>query len=253
MRIFWKPGSSALMPQIYTWYECPNGKLAAIVNVTDKPITTKVDVKALNIADGTVYDEYRNQAYQLKNGKFTATIKARNFILIGLPAKARFPWKDDFAFTWFRVLGNRLSAVGTPQLAIETNDFGMHRTAAPALGAWPIGGDFAGVKGEGGKNFSYGKFVPVRTDKAMTATVWCRSKNAAAQADIYMKIIVLDKDNKPISGYFTAKATGKHAVDWEKLQVKIPSVPGATWLHVILHASAGGREGQIVFDDFTLE
>ena len=236
-----------------TWYECPeNYKLAVISNPTHSPATVTVDVSKF-VKDGVIYDEYRNQAYQLKDGKFTATIKARNFILIGLPAKARFPWKDDFTFTWFRVLGNRLSAVGTPQLAIETNDFGMHRSAAPALGAWPIGGDFAGIKGDGGKNFSYGKFVPVRTDKAMTATVWCRSKDAAAQADIYMKIIVLDKDNKPISDYFTAKATGKHAADWEKLQLEIPSVPGATWLHVILHASAGGRKGQIVFDDFTLE
>ena len=46
---------------------------------------------------------------------------------------------------------------------------------------------------------------------------------------------------------------GAHAQDWEKLEVKIPAVPGAVWLHVLLHASAGGRTGQIVFDDFVLE
>lgn len=237
-----------------TWYACPGGyKLAAIANATAEPITVNIDVSQFGLKDGVIYDEYRNQPYALKNGKFTATIKKRNFILVGLPAKPRFPYNDDFTFTWFRVLGNRLSAVGTPQLAIESNDFGMHRTAAPALGAWPIGGDFAGINGEGGSNFSYGKFIPVRTDKPMTATVYCRSNNAAPNARINMKIIVLDRDNKPISKYLEAHVTGVHRQDWEKLQIEIPAIPGATWLHVILHASAGGRNGQIVFDDFSVK
>ena len=68
-----------------------------------------------------------------------------------------------------------------------------------------------------------------------------------------MKVIVLDINNNPISSYFTVNATGKHAQDWEKLQVKIPAIRNAAWLHVILHASAGGRNGEIVFDDFTLD
>ena len=237
-----------------TWYDCPDGyKLAVVANATHNDITSTVDVSKFGISDGVIYDEYRNKPYQLKDGKFTAHILKRNFILIGLPAKPRFPWRDDFTFPWFRTLGNRLSAVGTPQLAIPTNDFGMHRTAAPALGAWPIGGDFAGVKGEGGKNFMYGKFVPVRTNKEMTATVYCRSKNAAPGAVVTMKVIVLDADNKPISKYIEVKATGAHRNDWEKLQVKIPAIPNAVWLHVFLHAYAGGRDGQIVFDDFSLE
>jgi hypothetical protein len=150
-------------------------------------------------------------------------------------------------------LGNRLSAVGTPQIAIPTNDFGMHRTAAPALGAWPVVGDFAGVKGQGGSNFSYAKFIPVRTNKPMTATVYCRSKNAAPGAKICMKIIALDANNQPISKYFQVDATKAHADSWEKLQITVPAIPNAVWLHVLLHASAGGRNGQIVFDDFTLE
>jgi len=237
-----------------TWYDCPDGyRLAVIVNATAKPVTATVDVSSFNLADGVIYDEYRNQPYALKNGRFTVTVPAKNFILTGLPAKPRFPIHEDFTFPWFRVLGNRLSAVGTQQLAIPTNDFGMHRTAAPALGAWPIGGDFVGVKGEGGSNFSYGKFIPVRTGKAMTASVWCRSQNAAKTARVAMKIIALDRDNKPIGDCFTVTASGAHAQDWEKLELKLPALPDAVWLHVLLHASAGGRDGRIVFDDFALE
>ena len=67
-----------------------------------------------------------------------------------------------------------------------------------------------------------------------------------------MKIIALDRNNQPISDYFTVNSTGVHAQEWEKLQLTIPAIPNAVWLHVILHASAGGRNGQIVFDDFSI-
>jgi len=237
-----------------TWYECPGGyKLAAIVNATHSAQNVTVDVSKLNITSGVIYDEYRNQAYQLKNGRFTATIAPRNFILVGLPAKPRFPVRDGFTFPWYRVLGNRLSAVGTQQIAIPTNDFGIYRTAAPALGAWPIGGDFVGINGEGGGNFSLAKFFPVRTKNAMTATVYCRSKNAAPKSSIYMRIAVLDANNQLIGKEYKVNATGKHASDWEKLQIKLPANPNAAWLHVILHGSAAGRDGIVVFDDFSLE
>ena len=236
-----------------TWYECPgNYKLAVIVNSTDKAQTVTVDISKLQ-RDGVIYDEYRNKPYELKNGKFTATIQPRNFILCGLPAKGWFPFKDGFSQPWHRVLSNRLSAVGTQQIAIPTNDFGIFRTAAPALGAWPIHGDFAGINGEAGSNFSPAKFIPVRTKNAMTATVYCRSRNAAAKTNVYMKIVVLDANNQPIGKEYLVSATGKHASDWEKLQIKLPANSNAAWLHVILHASAGGRDGIVVFDDFTLE
>ncbi|MBR7145613.1 MAG: hypothetical protein IKD10_11820 [Lentisphaeria bacterium] len=237
-----------------TWYECPNGKLAAIVNVMDKPITTKVDVKALNIADGTVYDEYRNQPYKLENGTFTVTVPARNFVLVGLPAIKRFPAKDDFKFQWKRTLKNRLSSVGSPQLAVPTHDFGMVRSQPSALGAWPVHGDFiGGEQGQGGTNFYYGKFFPLREKKAATATVWCRSKNAHKNAIISLDVIVLDKDNKPLTDVMSVKATGLHRNEWEKLSITLPDLPNAVWVHVLLHASRGGRDGRIVFDDFTLE
>ncbi|OQC16595.1 MAG: hypothetical protein BWX73_00742 [Lentisphaerae bacterium ADurb.Bin082] len=239
---------------LITYYECPdNYKLAVIVNPTEEPMTAAISVKAPGVPDGTVYDEYRNAPLQLSGGRFQATVPARSFILTGLPAKPYYPLHDGFRWPWPRFSGVALSVASTPGLAIPSDDGGLFRSAPPALGAWPLDGDFCGPDGSGGDSLNYVRLLPVRSSQPLTATVWCRSRDAAPATRVWFSVTLLDDERQPVGETVTANAAGAHDREWEKLTVSIPAEPGAVWARAVLHADRGGMDSRVVFDDFTME
>lgn len=245
-------------PRIWiTWYECPdNYKLMILANPKPETISTRIDLRKMNLKDQTLTDEYTNRSYPLKNGILDITMRGRSFAVIGLPRKSWYPMKDGFEKCWLQYMFNNVfTPYGDLGPRNEWDDEGVFRTASPSMRI-PHRSEtyleYANIKLKSHWNSYFVRQIPVEVNSEYDISIYGRTIGLPAAGEVQFRIQPMKdlrfKNGAPI----ILKLKNPNQEKWEKLSAKIKAAPGTAFLQVELE-SVNASKAKVWFDDFAVE
>lgn len=233
-----------------TYYRCPDGTVVLFaVNKDLFSHTAEIDMSALNPGSFTAFEEFRNEAVKVVNGKFKMKFPAHSYRMITYPGKDYYPLADGFDPSWWDVWKSSQSD------SEFYYDKKTGKTAVPSLNLIN--------KDKPNACFVFNSH-PLRPGKEYTLTVWVKSdKDAEATLSIMGKSGHSARDpwgeaakEENIPGA-TAGTKGRVAAGkWTQLKLVFKVPAGGVWHKADCFAvtlGGGTANCKYWFDDLLIE
>ena len=238
-----------------TLYSFPdNYKLLVIVNRENKSLTTDVDITGTGVKTSSVLEEYTNISYPVKNNKFQITVKPCNFVLVALPPKPWYPFKDEFNRPWMLYQYEQIMHGNTLMMRDADHDQGVFRSAPTSMAIrirpkyFVAFADYLMPKEWKLSNI---RIIPVTAGKTYEAEIWCKTAKLPPKAKVRFNVRIVDGSLNTITRNTSVSHTRPNS-DWERMTVSWKVPANGKFVKLELEAP-GAQDALVCFDDLTIK